>query len=157
MFSPRHRLATSNVDCFTPYTLSTPEQNNNLLTSIPAGSFSNLASLQFLYLVRDAPRPALAPIYRSPRRVLLPTMRDVNDCFIPPHLPIPEQDSNRLTSIPVGSFSGLTSLKQLFLVRDAPRPALASIYLSPRRVPLHHAPCQQQLHSTHPPHPRAGI
>jgi hypothetical protein len=51
---------------FTIYTLPIPEQSFNQLTSIPAGSFSNLTSLSILYLVRDAPRFALAPICYSP-------------------------------------------------------------------------------------------
>ena len=78
-------------DAFTGCTtaLTTLRLDGNALASIDAGAFSTLTSLQGLYLVRDAPRPALAPIYRLPRRVLLPTMRDINDCFIPPHPPHP--------------------------------------------------------------------
>ena len=59
--------AMCRVNCrFTPYTLPIPEQQHNLLTSIP--SFSNLTSLQELDLVRDAPRLALAPTYLTSGR-----------------------------------------------------------------------------------------
>ena len=58
---------------FTPYNLPIPEKNHNRLTSIPAGSFSNLTSLWILYLVRDASRPALAPYFRFSPGFLLST------------------------------------------------------------------------------------
>ena len=137
---------------FTPYTLPIPEQGYNQLTSIPAGSFSTLTSLRSLLLVRDAPRPDFSNIHRSPRRFPR-AMRRVDDCFTPYTLPIPEQNNNMLTSIPSGSFSTLTSLQTLYLVRDEPRPALAPIHRSAKRVPPRHAPCRRPLHSLHPPHP----
>ena len=71
-----------------------------------------------------------------------PAMRRVDGRFTPYTLPILEQHCNQLTSIPSGSFSDLTSLRELYLVRDAPRPALAPIHRSARRVPPRHAPCR---------------
>ena len=82
-----------------------------------------------------------------------PAMRRVNGRFTFYTRPIPEQNNNQLTSIPAGSFSSLTSLQILQLVRDAPRPALAPINRSARRVPPRHAPCRRSLHSLHPPYP----
>ena len=134
---------------FTPYTLPIPEQRNNNLTSIPTGSFSDLTGLQTLELVRDAPRPALAPILRS---VVHPAMRRVDGRFTLYTLPIREQHNNQLTSISAGSFSNLTSLQTLELVRDALRPSLAPIHRSARRFPPRHAPCRRPLYFLHPPH-----
>ena len=135
---------------FTPRTLPIPEQDNNNLTSIPPGSISTLASLQNLRLVRVR----LAPLSLPSIAQLGAFHSAVSTAASTPHaLHIPEQINHKLTSIESGSVSGLTSLRDLYLVRGAPRAALASIYRSPRRVPPHHAPCQRPLHSPHPPHP----
>ena len=78
-------------------------------------------------------------------------MRRVDSRFTSYTLPILEQYKNMLTSIPSGSFSNLRSLQTLYLVRDAPRPALAPIHRLVRRVPTRHVPCRLPLKS-HPPH-----
>ena len=82
-----------------------------------------------------------------------PAIRHVDGRFTPYTLPIPEQSYNQLTSIPAGTFSNLSSLQTLYLVRDAPRPALAPINRSARRVPPRHAPCRRPLLSLHPSNP----
>ena len=78
------------------------------------------------------PTPLLLPpsaIFTAPRL----TTRHV-DGRLALYPPLPEQESNNFTNIPDGTFSGLTSLKQLYLVRDAPHTALAST----KRLLSHH-------------------
>ena len=112
---------------FTAHTVPIPDQNVNQITSISPESFSTLTSLKTLWLVRDAHRRA------SPHQALYSSSISTPACvrgsrhLTPLTLPIPEQGVNQLTSIPPGSFSNLTSLQTLDLVRDAPRPALAPI------------------------------
>ena len=143
-------------DRFNPHTLPTPEQNNNRLTSLPSGPFSDLTSiLNTLYLVRDVPAPLLLPSIAH-LGAFHPAIRHVDGRFTPHTLPIPEQDNNQLTSIPLGPISTLTSLGLLYLVRDVPRPAFAPIFRSHRRVPTRHAPCQRPLYSPPPPIPEQG-
>ena len=149
-------------------------QSRKGLTVIPTGVLTGCRSLLLLYLVRDAPHPALASTSATRQRAP-PRHTHADGHLAPLILHISAQGSNSLTSIPAGSFSGLTSLQKLYLVRDALNSALASqlaslataLRLANRHVDGRLAPfpprAEQQPAHEHPgwvlqrPHELAGV